>query len=135
MTDSIPPALTPEEWASGRDSNTLDFTEGSPLPNAGNLHVTYDSGYALVLVPESELPAMFALANAALPDDSPYKITREHVLALGEVVKHFDGVVEVESQDEDAPGEFVYWDQVYLRSPADTTRGLIAILTALLPPQ
>ncbi len=55
MEDSIAPALSAEEWA---------FRSGITLGVHGSL------------------PRMIALANAALPDDSPYKITRGDVDAL-----------------------------------------------------
>lgn len=79
MSDAIEPALTREEWASleydGR-ARVYEAIEG--LPPSTVLHVTDD----LNVFGRDDLPALIALANAALPADDPRKITRAHVALL-----------------------------------------------------
>lgn len=108
MTDTIAPALTPEEWnrrAALRDGTEIEAVEG------GNLGLNaFDEA---ILIGAEEFPAVLALANASLPDDSPYKITREDV----ELVR--DSVNELFVQDRVGPG----------------LRALAAKLAALLPPE
>jgi hypothetical protein len=75
----IPPALSAEEWAEGTARH------GEPLlayvAMEGQRLSVYDQGDEADVAPELR-PAAIALANAALPDDSPYKITRADVEAL-----------------------------------------------------
>lgn len=56
----IPPALTPDEWASMDHPHTIE--------NAVEIAAA-----------TWNYPQAMALANAALPDDSPHKITRADV--------------------------------------------------------
>lgn len=89
MSEEIAPALTPEEWAlrlSGQMSDevrNLNLGDGIPIMDSGHLAVTYDTGYPQP-VEMSQLPAVIALANAALPDSDRRKITRAWVKALRE---------------------------------------------------
>lgn len=69
MPDPIEPALTAEEWA--------DFARSSRLARKGMLGAVLGSG---------QLPKVLAMANAALPDGDPRKITRDDVLILRQVV-------------------------------------------------
>lgn len=85
MSDRIPIALTVEEWGAMRvefvglpDLVFHDDGDGMELVACG------DDGSALEkwkfnVAPDIDLPALIALANAALPDDDPRKITREWV--------------------------------------------------------
>ncbi len=61
MSDELKPALSAEEWA---------------LPNGPARQHIWDHG---------GLEQLIAVANAALPDDSPYKITRADVEELESV--------------------------------------------------
>lgn len=68
MTDTIAPALTPERWA---------YIKGRDYPlrtRVGNACDEID----LALSEEG----LIAVVNAALPSDSPYKITREDITLL-----------------------------------------------------
>lgn len=69
MTEKIPPALSPEEWAEPANVGYFDW------PN-GIVDVSSDT-------PPDRLPAqIIALANAALPDSDARKITREKIKML-----------------------------------------------------
>jgi hypothetical protein len=80
MTDNIGPVLTAEEWAEVR------------APNAGmqdgNLAQSFERGSSYIDThfwddeQRKSAPILIALANAALPDTDPRKITREWVKAL-----------------------------------------------------
>lgn len=65
MSEKIEPALTSQQWAE------VESYDG-PL--------FYDE--AIQNCPPESLPYLIALANAALPDSDPRKITREKVDAL-----------------------------------------------------
>lgn len=72
MTDeTIPPALTADQWAYWlRDPSNLKYHLDSACD-----HVAYDIHLSR--------PALAALANAALPDGDPRKITREDLAPIG----------------------------------------------------
>lgn len=86
----IAPALTAEEWASKSKAD------------AGGVRFTLELGFVGV-VPQitfdgvgpmlrySDMPALMALANAALPDDDPRKITRADVETLR---RHDDAILD-----------------------------------------
>lgn len=75
MTDTIAPALTPSEWKDARwQRGDREFSCRNGMWLAG-----FDEGIGLL---DEEMPVVIALANHALPSDSPYKITREDVEAL-----------------------------------------------------
>src|SRR5690348_16209024 len=59
MSDTPKPALTPEQWA-WPHANSLDALRHLDLEYVG----------------PRDVPQVMAYANAALPADSPYKITR-----------------------------------------------------------
>ncbi len=79
-------ALTPEEWRAGEHTSRyahvwrdygpdrIDVTPGKHSPHVSSIDFPDD------------LCALIALANAALPDDDPRKITRADVTAL----RHID---------------------------------------------
>lgn len=86
----IPPALTAEEWRSVGDMfsakvspcvviDTHTFVRGS-LTVEVRAH-PHEPGYQAA-VTQAEVPRLMALANAALPDTDPRKITRAGVDAL-----------------------------------------------------
>lgn len=99
MTDRIEPALTAEEWARGGKFG----------------HVTLDSWREH---PE-RIPGTIALANAALPDSDPRKITRKMVDYLCELANDED--------DARAMGEQTQVDTIRVRAIASA-------LAAYLPP-
>ena len=119
-TDQIKPALTATEWADKVIYNVQsDESVGSRIhvwldirETDGYLCTANDNGegaYNMELPPE-RCAAVVALANHALPDDDPRKITRAHIDALMECVKFTGG------------------------PEADKAEELAKILTALLPP-
>ena len=67
MSDHVPPALTQEEWAEIQAMH-------DPL--------SHDTLFEGVVDPVGQLPYMMAVANYALPEDDPHKITRADVLKL-----------------------------------------------------
>lgn len=76
MSDEVTPALTPEEWSKrkadrGHSIFGVYDVDGSSYLSVCNDDWDTSSGHA----PET-LPSIIALANATLPDASPYKITR-----------------------------------------------------------
>jgi hypothetical protein len=75
------PALTPDEWAEQRYRDD-EYGEGVGILR-GTLCTVYDSG-------EGRFPMdagkVLALANHALPDGHPLKITRDDVLWLERVI-------------------------------------------------
>jgi hypothetical protein len=95
VSEKIEPALTPEEWAGGPDD--LDRPEdGIAAPQAfdgdptdryaagvsvfeGSLQLIYDEFH---VTPFGRPAAVIAVANAALPDSDPRKITREMVTRI-----------------------------------------------------
>lgn len=110
MSDEITPALSAEEWAQReavRASTEISALDGSVML------VDPDAPSTVVLA--EGVPALMALANAALPDGDPRKLTREDVaLIRGE---RFGGF------KDDAPA---LWRAV---------DALAAKLAALLPPE
>lgn len=83
-TAKIKPALSAGEWATRRGrypDGDVAYTGRAQLDPDYDLVVTTDEG-STTTVPIEELPAILALANDALPDDSPYKITREDIQLL-----------------------------------------------------
>jgi hypothetical protein len=75
----IPPALTPDEWerrAIGDGPLEIARIMDGPGPDA--IEVTED----LRWFRDEDIPALIALANAALPDTDPRKITRDWLADL-----------------------------------------------------
>ncbi len=111
MTKALKPALTPEQWA------IL-----APIMDDVADAMVHEIPNAIILDDEdiNSSAAVMAIANAELPADSPYKITRADVDYLLN-----DVALALENEDvwrsPDAPGE----------SPART---LAAKISALLPP-
>lgn len=80
----VPPALTREQWRESWASENRK--DGVPLVEGGMLVVPYDNEVVVQEIPTNQLPRTIALANELLPDDSPYKITRADVNALGALI-------------------------------------------------
>lgn len=72
MTEKIEPALTAEGWR-------LSSAAERPEHALGSLRGLFPSDEYF---DAADLPAVIALANAALPDSDPRKITRERVAAI-----------------------------------------------------
>lgn len=120
-TETIQPALTPDEWdslsfwePSGSDcSDVFEIDQGTIVAGHTSRHEYYEF---------RRFTAIMALANAALPDDDPRKITRERVEALRIAMEYW--------QPRDGDG--VAWDEY--RAVHATLRDLHSALAALLPP-
>lgn len=90
MTDKIEPALTAEQWSDlARDALILGDPQDKHSPrivaDEEGLSVQDDWGEAT----GAPLPAVIAIANAALPDTDPRKITREKVAAMRQAADEF----------------------------------------------
>jgi hypothetical protein len=66
-----------------------------------------------------------AIANAALPDDDPRKITRVDIKMLGVVRDYWEPQVD----------DGATWEDRHAARVRDTLSGLLAKLAALLPPE
>ena len=110
------PALAPEQWAQF-------FGEGGYTPlyatvvqrNHDGTFIVFPEGEGATFAPH-ELPGLIALANAALPDDDPRKLRREHIAALR------DATVRDVIGDED-------------REQTNILRNLADALESYLPPE
>ena len=94
MSDEITPALSADEWARVDAGTVGAFIRGdSPGIHIVNGEVelsfstsvvgdgTYNEDIA-IRVSGSQVAELIAICNAALPDDSPYKVTRSDVVCL-----------------------------------------------------
>lgn len=93
MSEKIEPALTPEEWTPLPDGSfgvvcddetvvdvILDACVGFEEDGETAIHGTgLRIADTAIIVEADDLAAVIALANAALPDSDPRKITRERV--------------------------------------------------------
>src|SRR5688572_10201737 len=117
MTTPIEPALSAEEW---RDVLHPQIERGfpdeadSPQEVADGLHWRSEAECA-----HRRYARGIALANAALPDDSPYRITRADVGALRALFDELQGV----------------WPGWPVNGPDQTVYRLADKLAALLPPE
>lgn len=85
MSDRIEPALDAEEWESKVARRGAGYPSFIAMPEPGLTVVGAASAYEheqSVEVVTGAIPALIALANAALPDDDPRKITRSTVNEL-----------------------------------------------------
>lgn len=73
----IEPALTPEDWRISSAAVGPEFA----LQRLRDLYDSHGEAQALRV---QDMPQVIALANAALPDDDPHKVTREKVERLHE---------------------------------------------------
>lgn len=86
MTDALRPALTPEEWAQGFvDWGLMHAHRGVTLNKHGGVEV-YDDTDSADVAP-NELPSLIALANHALPEGHPGKLTWEDVEAVTDAAR------------------------------------------------
>jgi hypothetical protein len=77
VTDPITPALTAEEWAAWKEGRGAGETLFLVNVNSGPDDPVWGQSFSA-----HPPAALIALANAALPDDDPRKITREKLVAL-----------------------------------------------------
>lgn len=83
----VPPALSADEWFS-RAHGSAPF--GNKWMNQNADGVVFSQAWSgdRLRVSKDELPALLALANDALPTDSPHKIARadaEHLIYMADV--------------------------------------------------
>lgn len=76
MKTEIRPALTPAEWRSGR-AVRVDGTAQWPIEilKDGTFEITVTRDLTFTATKPETLTALIALANSALPDSDPRKIT------------------------------------------------------------
>jgi hypothetical protein len=88
MPERIEPALTPEEWAAGMkalgavraDSVFLNRSENAVYFGIRSHDTWRGEPYTgAVVASKRSMAAVIAIANAALPDDDPRKITWEKI--------------------------------------------------------
>ena len=136
-TSDIPAALTPEQWdgehryfiVDGYDSTRNAAGEIHQGP--GYLHLTeHQHDRFAVFETVNDLAALIALANAAMNDEDPRKLTRGDV----EVLRNAAGYVMAEIPDEEngivlAPQETAQLQRVY-----DRLWELSDVIESYLPP-
>lgn len=92
MAEKIKPVLTAKDWSfrASSEQTSLGAT-GVRLDTFGpdDVVLTLDrfDGEEGVSAPVSLIPAVIALANAALPDSDPRKITRERIALIRELAE------------------------------------------------
>jgi hypothetical protein len=124
MAEKIAPALTAEEWA---DVQSYEIGRAvfrgavyaSPLDAGKRVRFGGGDHDGLIEVEHTEAPFVIALANAALPDGDPRKITR-HTLWIIRALRE-DAYIDAQH-----PGA--------LRFEAEVQR-LLAALESYLPPE
>lgn len=89
--EPIPPALSAEEWQAREvrvDNGFVRLYGDAPVLETFD----YRDGSTTGLYLEHDLAATIALANAALPDDDPRKITRDDVFVLRQLPAFMRGL-------------------------------------------
>lgn len=97
MSDRIEPALDAEEWESKVARRGAGYPSFIAMLEPGLTVVGAASAYEheqSVEVVTGALPALIALANAALPDTDPRKITREKVELIRDGVQQIAAAVD-----------------------------------------
>ncbi len=105
MSDDLKPALSAEEWAKPGNEygqRMFDIGDNYVVLTPDDILVNSDGSASYPecqAVGRENIPPMIALLNYALPDDSPYKITRADVKELREIgeayaAEHFSGHIE-----------------------------------------
>jgi hypothetical protein len=133
MGDEIPAALTAAEWAarmvvgagavdSGPNGNEAAWIDAED----GTLVLGYDGNFGEGR--PTRVPALIALANAALPDGHPNKITHATALAMTQAAWFIEGTREGLSTE--WPDDANPWHML-----AQQLRQEAAKLAALLPPE
>lgn len=131
MTDELKPALSADEWKlpDARRSAFYAMAEADHTLTVGDGKVTSHVG---LNIPSGELTALIALANAALPDNSPYKITRAEWYDLESSVSNMEGLAVGLEDRSDLNGPAY---ARAMRRLAKTLKTLAGKLDALLPPE
>jgi hypothetical protein len=119
MTDRIEPALTAEEWKQRIVGYLEDYEDGVPYVKDGEFGVGGDTYFGTVNPVQA-----IALANAALPDDDPRKITREWVIDIRDIA-------------DSLAGEIAEWvgDSPRTEAQIARLRGYADALESYLPPE
>lgn len=113
----IAPALSAEEWA-----NVLRPNEARGFPEDGEPYEDRRAAaksFGSWKMDTGHFPQALAAANAALPDDSPYKITRDDVGRLRDIAVGLESATDI-------PGAM---------GSGRTLHTLADKLAALLPPE
>jgi hypothetical protein len=102
MTDRIEPALSADEWKASSFKLGAEWWDGTVSGDEESVHIESgtDPQESAGPIRGPRLASLIALANAALPDSDPRKITRARVDALrfaASSLRHECG-----SDDEDA---------------------------------
>lgn len=87
---NITPALASQEWerlAELREAHLSDSTIVSTAPDG---QITIQQYRVAFDVSRAALPGLIAIANAALHDDDPRKITRDRIVAMREALDETD---------------------------------------------
>jgi len=126
MSDEIKSALAPGEWAKMMVRTEDSDWERISVAQSGNMVVmgmcqSTGDGDEYMVIDRAAFPQVAALSNAALPADSPYKITREDVDGL------LAAAVALEARADK-------WNMLET-GMREALRALAAKLAALLPPE
>jgi hypothetical protein len=115
-TTDIPPALTAEQWRDEQYIRSPWFSVSIHISGDDERGiVTEDGGDSTGAYLPSDLHATLALANHALPDGDPRKITRAMVEEIESCVRFAASIV--------------------VHGDASPARAAVAALRALLPPE
>jgi hypothetical protein len=109
MMDKIEPALSAEEWTTPHATRESGYAAAEP---EGLVLAKMPGAYLGHHVDAWDIPTLIALANHALPDSDPRKITRELLARIREIVSQSD--IAYTSDDVDA---FVDALESYLPPP------------------
>lgn len=109
MPDTIPPALTPSEWARVPEHAAHDGLETA----------------IAVAVRAKRFDAVIAIANAAFPDDDPRKITQDTLFCLEEVLANFEAFASTQ-------GDF---GKTIVGQYSPAVRKLVDMIASYLPPR
>jgi hypothetical protein len=112
----ILPALGAQEWEERRHGAMYVVKDGGP-PRL----VMAEGGHLATVSCADDLFAVIALANDALPDDDPRKITWALLTRVQAMSDVLDGLAQ--SPESTA----------FLREEAETWRQIVSVLSALLP--
>lgn len=122
MTQPIEPALSPDEWENPADVGYFDW-------DSGIVDVSADA------FRPAKLPAkLIALANAALPDSDPRKITRETVRRLSALAGHLENVNDMSQEIGDGYAPDV-WQSAEMEQGITLLRAIADALESYLPPE
>jgi hypothetical protein len=116
IPSDILPALDPNEWEERRRGRLYVVQDG-----AAPRLVMDDGDHVATVSRADDLFAMIALANDALPDDDPRKITWALLTRVQAMSDVLDGLARSPASTP------------FLREEADAWRQIVRVLSALLP--